>query len=153
VSAEQPKPRKGPKPRPLADRFWEKVDKSGDCWLWTAACYPNGYGLFNIRNRSTALAHRVAYELSVGPIPEGLVIDHLCRNVRCVNPAHLEPVTMRENLLRGEGPSARAAKATHCPKGHPYSGSNLYVKPNGHRECRACHREIERARRRRAVAG
>ena len=143
--------RKGPNPRPLADRFWEKVDKGGECWEWTGNTFSNGYGCIHggrdAGQKFNLLAHRVAYELTVGPIPEGLTLDHLCRNILCVNPAHLEPVTIRENVLRGDGVSARAAKVTHCPQGHPYSGDNLHVRPDGSRHCRACHRERERARR------
>ena len=92
----------GPPPRPLADRFWEKVDKRGadECWPWQAGFGTGGYGLFGVGSRSDGTtrmksAHRVAYELSVGPIPEGLQIDHLFRNLACVNPAHMEPVTLR----------------------------------------------------------
>lgn len=91
-------------------------------------------------------AHRVVYEELVGPIPDGLMLDHLCRVRHCVNPEHLEPVTNRENVLRGEGHSAKAARATHCLKGHPYAGENLRILSNGWRRCRACHRERERIR-------
>jgi len=119
-------------------RFWEKVDQSGDCWEWKATKQPKGYGLFGLEGQSR-LAHRVAYELTIGPIPEGLVIDHLCRNRSCVNPAHMEPVTSRENTLRGKTLAAENVKKTHCPKGHPYAGENLYIQPRtGKRFCRAC---------------
>lgn len=91
-------------------RFWAKVDKTETCWLWTAAIRRrSGYGVFSHQAR-TMLAHRFAYELLVGPIPDGLVIDHLCRVRHCVNPDHLEPVTQRENLRRGmRWPSSRSA--------------------------------------------
>lgn len=100
----------GPKRRDPAERFWEKIDLSGDCWIWTLA--PNGraggygrgggYGRFTVSYKPhvRVLAHRFAYEQLVGPIPEGMELDHLCRNTRCVRPEHLEPVTMRENRLR-----------------------------------------------------
>jgi hypothetical protein len=82
--------------------------------------------------------HRVVYEALVKPIPVGLVLDHLCRVRHCVNPAHLEPVTQRENVLRGEtAPAANKAK-THCVRGHPFSGQNLILRKSGVRECRTC---------------
>ena len=88
------------------------------------------------------MAHRFSYELHVGPIPTGLTLDHLCRNTLCVNPAHLEPVTMRENILRGYSPSANGARATHCPHGHPYNERNTGItKTNGARFCRTCHNQ------------
>ena len=126
------------------DRFWSKVNKTETCWDWTA-CTSNGYGVFRI-NEATVLAHRLSYELSVGPIPEGLTLDHLCRNRKCVNPAHLEPVTRGENVLRGVSLPAQNAKKTHCPRGHLLSGENMRVK-GGFRRCLSCHREEERLRR------
>lgn len=119
-----------------SERFWAKVDKSGDCWLWTAALDRHGYGAFRTGGRHR-LAHRVAYELVIGPIPEGLDLDHLCRVHDCVNPAHLEPVTRRENLARGVGFIAREIRTTHCPRGHEYSPENTYV-ATGSRNCRRC---------------
>ena len=90
------------------------------------------------------MAHRVSYEMAKGKIPDGLQLDHLCRMTLCVNPSHLEPVTPKENIRRGE--TAEVARLTqlsktHCPQGHPYSGENLYLKPNGRRECRQCVRD------------
>jgi hypothetical protein len=131
----------------VADRFWAKVDKDGPggCWLWVGKIDSYGYGQFRIglradRTRRMVAVHRFAYELEVGPIPEGLTIDHLCRIRRCVNPAHLEPVTARVNNLRADGTSARNAKKTHCPRGHAYDLLNTYVDPDGRRHCRACKR-------------
>jgi hypothetical protein len=129
-------------PRPLEERFWEKVDKNGPipvnrpelgpCWLWTAYVAENGYGKFE-----GDYAHRIAYRLCVGPIPERKDLDHLCRLRRCANPKHTEPVTRIVNILRGEGHGTE----THCSLGHPYSGDNLYVNPNtGKRYCRTCNR-------------
>lgn len=135
-----------------AFRFWTKVNRSGPwpllrhlsgrCWMWTASLRADGYGQFRIGGRAdgrTVRAHRVAYELLIGPIPEGLVIDHLCRNRACVNPDHLEPVTHKVNVLRGEGVSAKAARATSCPYGHAYDKANTYWRRDGRRYCRACH--------------
>lgn len=123
-------------------RFAAKVEvaKSG-CWLWTARLNRNGYGMFmDPDSKRSRVAHRYAYEVARGPIPEGLQLDHLCRVRHCVNPDHLEAVTQRENLLRGETLTAKAAAATHCPANHPYAGDNLYINPKGERLCRACHR-------------
>lgn len=134
-------------PRPIEDRFWEKVDKTDDggCWLWTAYTMPNGYGLFGVRRGKMILAHRFAYQVRVGEIPSGLVIDHLCRVRNCVNPTHLEAVTQWENVLRGAGgPNGRK---THCPNGHEYTEENVYRRPGypGSRYCRQCRRERSRS--------
>jgi hypothetical protein len=132
--------------RPLEERFWEKVDRSAGpdgCWPWLAGRYSTGYGEFSIGYRKSA-AHRVAYELLIGPIPAGLELDHLCRNRLCVNPAHLEPVTTRENILRGESGSAKNARKTHCHNGHPLTPGNLTPGPNGERRCLICNRTRNR---------
>ena len=126
------------------DRFWTKVEKTDGCWNWTA-CTHQGYGRFN-HNGSAVLAHRLSYELLVGPVPTGLTLDHLCRNRKCVNPAHLEPVTRGENVLRGESLQAQNARKTHCPRGHLLSGENMSLK-GSYRRCLSCHREEERLRR------
>lgn len=125
--------------RPAIDRFMDRVDQSGDCWEWTGRKFWDGYGIFYV-GRTTVRAHRWSYEHFVGPIPDGLVIDHLCRNRACVKPDHLEAVTNRENLMRGEGPSAVAARATRCVNGHPFDEKNTRVSPDGSRVCRTCHR-------------
>ncbi len=125
----------------VAERFWEKVDvrelEPGACWEWTAHLMPNGYGRLRSNGRQV-YAHRLAYELLVGPIPKGLHIDHLCRNRACVNPAHLEPVTCRENAMRGVGFAPLQVQRTHCPKGHEYTKENTYVSKRGCRSCREC---------------
>jgi hypothetical protein len=120
-----------------AARFWAKIQKTDTCWLWTGT-KTRGYGRFWLDNQKTS-AHRFAYELLVGPIPEGLTIDHLCRVRHCVRPDHLEPVSNRTNTLRGEGRSAVNARKTHCPKGHEYDASNA-ANWGGRRYCRICNR-------------
>jgi hypothetical protein len=125
-------------------RFWLKVDRRGTvgCWDWLGTILGNGYGQFGTKGRRF-LAHRFAYELAVGPIPDGLVIDHLCRNRRCVNPAHLEAVTDYVNVHRSNAASALNALKTHCPRGHEYD-----YQVGGSRYCRTCKAAWERAKRR-----
>jgi hypothetical protein len=121
------------------DRFWDKVDMTYSCWYWRAN-KRGGYGQFWYEGRFVG-AHRYAYELLVGKIPEGLHIDHLCKNKSCVNPAHLDPTTNRDNLLRaGTNPAAVNAIKTHCIKGHELKGNNLHInKKTGQRRCNHCH--------------
>lgn len=141
-------------PRPSTqERFWSKVNKAGSvpekrselgpCWLWTGYLH-RGYGQFHA-DQTTYRAHRFAYEEIVGPIPDGLEIDHLCRVRSCCNPSHLEPVTHRVNVLRSESFAAKYAAQTHCRRGHEFTPENTYVSPKNQRECRTCHREDERA--------
>lgn len=144
------KERGGPARRDPAERFFEKVDLNGPdgCWLWTAGTSSDGYGGFMSSTGRVVRAHRWAYEHLVGSIPEGLDLDHLCRVRRCVNPAHLEPVTRLENTLRGLGHGSEM----HCPHGHPYDDENTYVYA-GRRACRTCrieHRRRYVARKRKA---
>lgn len=126
----------------VRDRMERKLqmEPTSGCWLWTGAADGHGYGHINIGGRFPAV-HRVMYELERGPIPVGLVLDHLCRTPLCCNPDHLEPVTQRENLRRGF--HWQAAK-THCKNGHALAGDNLFYIGTG-RACRIC----ERARKRR----
>lgn len=136
--------------RPAVDpeqRFWPKVKRTDLCWFWTAYVNVYGYGVFWNGERRLP-AHRYAYELLLGSIPEGLQLDHLCRNRRCVNPNHLEVVSNRENVRRGDSPPGRRARQTHCIHGHPLSGENVFVRANGTRQCRACarYREAQRAK-------
>lgn len=130
--------------------FWEHVDRNGPlpkwapflgpCWLWTANLSSAGYGRFYVGSRTVAQATRWAYEQEVGPIPEGFQLDHLCRVRACVRPSHLEPVTQRENMLRGMGLPGVNARKTHCPQGHEYTPENTIPSgPGGaHRKCRIC---------------
>lgn len=127
-------------------RFWAKVDCSGECWRWTASRNQTGYGTFKLGPK-TMTAHVVAYEWMVGPVGDGLDLDHLCRNRACVNPSHLEPVSHRVNVLRGQSFAAINARKTHCPRGHAYSPENTRIERCGGRRCRTC----ERAKKRRAA--
>lgn len=129
-------------------RFYDSFDIIPDgCWVWKKLCSSNGYGNFSI-NKKTFYAHRISYELYNDPIPEGLVIDHLCRNRRCVNPEHLEVVTQRENISRGVGYGRGCASKTHCFNGHPYIESNIYFRKSKtgaiSRCCKICHKEGRR---------
>ena len=111
------------------------------CLEWTGFVARNGYGLAHYPGTGRrGLAHRIIYEESVGPIPAGLTIDHLCRNPICVNPQHLEPVTMRENLSRGTSVQANTIRTGRCRRGHEFSGANVAVNKNGDRSCIACRR-------------
>jgi hypothetical protein len=125
-------------------RFWRRVQKTSECWLWTGHV-AGMYGRIRVGGHREQV-HRFSYELHVGPIPDGLVLDHLCRNHRCVNPAHLEPVTQGMNVLRGESPAARQARQTECVRGHLLAGDNLRIR-RGKRECVVCCREGNRAHR------
>ena len=130
-------------------RFMEKVIETDDCWLWDAAIGRNGYATFKFEGRMQS-AHRTSYRHFVGPIPEGLQLDHLCSVRWCVNPRHMEPVTQKENIMRGHGFAAINAAKTHCPRGHPYDAKNTYLgrlRSNTlARHCRECHRMTERDR-------
>lgn len=124
----------------------------GPCWEWTGHRNADGYGRTNVRNgdgtHRKVLVHRATYEALHGPIPPGLTIDHLCRNRACCNPAHLEAVTHRVNIMRGQGVAARNAAKTHCPHGHEYDEANTSHR-GGQRVCRTCNRD--RVRRHRAA--
>jgi len=115
------------------------IDAESGCWLWTGDLTPNGYGRWRKGpGQPREMAHRTSYEHWVGPIPEGMTLDHLCRTRNCVRPDHLEPVTPSENTMRQDH---HARNRTHCPKGHPYDDANTYTDPAGKRRCRACARK------------
>lgn len=147
------------------ERFWSKVDmlnppKSelmhlGGCWTWTGKPRKeDGYGQFRLGNR-VVKAHKFGYEHVVGPVPDGLVLDHLCRNRICIRPGHLEPVTIGENTIRGRAAEvnrARHAARTHCSAGHELTPENTRHVNAGGRRCRTCLAEWNRAYRRRKAA-
>lgn len=130
-------------------KWCERIEiADNDCWIWIGAKWAR-YGKFYVRPKRHS-AHRWGYEALVGPIPDGLELDHLCRNLLCVNPDHLEPVTHEENVRRGIVGAvnrARQRAVTHCPKGHPYNEQNTYYAARGSRNCRVCGRERRRLRR------
>lgn len=142
------------RPEVIAARFWKKVNKDGPisearpdlgpCWLWIACRNKDGYGSFGMgRSNGHSLsdrAHRVAFRMAVGEIPEDREIDHLCRVRACVRPSHLELVTSRENTRRGMSVAAMHARQTHCKRGHPFDAENTIRDVRNNRVCRTCAR-------------
>jgi hypothetical protein len=135
------------------ERFLTRVEIAPNgCWEWKTPSSKRCYGTFHLKDKSIK-AHRFSYQYFVGSIPEGLTLDHLCRNLSCVNPDHLELASKRTNILRGMGIPAKNARATHCPKGHPYDLFNTYNllddRDRNARFCKLCHREANKRYRRR----
>jgi hypothetical protein len=142
----QPFTRRDERPIHLTDadveRFFFYVSSKAGCWEWIGPRFEDrpglgAYGCFTAEYFSYK-AHRVMWSLLHGQIPSGLTVDHLCRNRSCVNPGHLEVVTLRENILRGESPTALNARKTHCSKGHAFTPENTLKRGHGYRSCRAC---------------
>lgn len=136
--------------KPLIERIADRValTETG-CLEWIGSIHKHGYGAVSTGSRTDGTrrkqwAHRAVYELLVGLIPDGLDLDHLCRNRSCVNPEHLEPVTRRENLMRGETAAAANSRKTHCPAGHAYVDSNVIRNNRGSRNCRTCKNQQRR---------
>ena len=123
----------------ISTRFWSKVNKTEECWLWIGAGSQSGlgYGRFALSHRKLVGAHRFAYEACIGPIPDDAQLDHLCRTPSCVRPDHLEVVTPHENTMRGLGAAAYNVRKTECPQGHPYNKVNTYIHRRK-RYCRQC---------------
>jgi hypothetical protein len=131
----------------VADRVIDFIEDENGCWIWQRAISKNGYAQ-QVRDGRQQGVHRLFYEDFIGPIPDGLQLDHLCRVRACVNPGHLEPVTCGENLRRSPLTLAgQNAVKTHCAKGHPFDEANTYITAKGNRQCRRCQRETMRAKR------
>lgn len=123
-------------------RFLDKTHADLGCWIWSGATMKGGYGLF-YADGEKILAHRWSYAHYIGEIPSGMHIDHLCETRNCVNPMRLEPVTPRENLMRGRNHVALTAGKSHCYRGHEYDAVNTRIRPDGQRSCKACRRILD----------
>jgi len=151
------------RPRPIGERFWEKVDKSGDCWTWKGGTFRFGYGSFRVGDRRIP-AHRVSWELAFGKIADGMCVLHTCDNPGCVNPAHLRLGTQQDNVrdAREKGrfvlnpkpdnhprqPGGTYERSAYCKHGHPLDETNARRTAGGHIKCLACYRDREAARKR-----
>lgn len=130
------------RPKTRSEALLARVNTSEEHWMWTGTVL-EGYGIFNWKD-SKMKAHRAVYELLEGPIPDGLELDHLCEITLCVRPSHLEAVTHRVNVLRGQSPPAKNLRKTHCERGHLYTPETAYERPGGGRRCRICRNMRER---------
>jgi hypothetical protein len=130
----------------IPERIRNKIDFTENCWIWKKKVSKAGYGRYSVRRKNLPTkdytVHRIIYELLVGPVPQGLELDHLCRNRRCCNPAHLEAVTHKVNNNRGMGPSGINSRKTHCKNGHAFTEENTcyLMNPKQKRRCRICWR-------------
>jgi hypothetical protein len=128
---------------PIMERIWERTEPIPECgcYIWMGALGSSGYGQISVEGKRLQV-HNVTYEQLVGPIPDGMQLDHLCRVRSCWRPDHLELVTPRENTLRGIGPSAVNARRTHCINGHAFTEDNTYYyrgrRQHDRRFCRQC---------------
>ena len=130
----------------VLDRILARIEREGECWIFAGSKHPQGYGQVHNPGGSR-LVHVIVYQRMIGPVPEDMELDHLCRREACCNPAHLEPVTHGENVRRGRSDGGRANRAkTHCPQNHPYDEANTRWYRGG-RRCRACDRERHAAAR------
>lgn len=122
----------------IKEYFVQRINKTECCWLWSGSLTDGGYGKIGHSKYRDALAHRIAYELFKGPIPKGKQLDHLCRIRACVNPLHLEPVTLKQNVFRGVGITAKNRLKTSCCRGHDFTKENTSFTEEGHRVCKMC---------------
>lgn len=135
-------------PKIDTELFNSKIEKTESCWLWAGGKYQNGYGKFGNRGY---MVHRISYEMAKGKIPQGMKLDHLCRVRHCVNPDHLEPVTLVENVMRGESIWAKNARKTHCKHGHEFTKENTHIHPQrNRRHCKQCAKIADRVRQERS---
>lgn len=143
-----------PRQRNWAKEFWKRVDKSAgpaECWPWGGAMHPDGYGISRTEGGGTSAVHRLAYTYGIGPIPEGLLVDHRCHTPdcdlgkhcphrRCCNPTHLKAVSAAENSAPDRAVRFRGDRVSACPRGHEYTPENTRRDRNGERHCRECDR-------------